>query len=60
MDLQVVSEGTAPGTVIYKLEAEDPEGSPLRYGLTGSDSLSVNPRTGEVTVIKPLDREVSY
>lgn len=30
----------------------------LRYGLVGTDKFSVNPTSGEVTLIQPLDREV--
>lgn len=54
----VLSEHTKVGTIVYKLEGYDPEGGEIVYGLIGSDNFSVNSTTGEVTLIKPLDREV--
>ena len=59
MNLQVIKESASVGTVVGTLEATDPEGSQVKYGLSGSDSLSVNSITGAVRVVKPLDREVS-
>lgn len=52
-----VSETTPVGTVIYTLEGSDPENSTVQFDLEGTDVLKVNRKTGEVTVIKPLDRE---
>lgn len=54
----VQPENTAVGTIIGTLAASDPEGSPLRYGIEGTDLLSVDADSGDVKLIKPLDREV--
>lgn len=59
MNNQALYESTSVGEVVYRLEGYDPEGSPVRYGLVGTDRFSVNPITGEVTIAKPLDREVN-
>ncbi|XP_025829338.1 cadherin-87A [Agrilus planipennis] len=59
MNNLVLSERTLVGTVVYKLEGTDPEESPVHYGLHGTDRLKVNRDTGDVTVVKPLDREVN-
>jgi len=45
------------GTVVFRLEAYDPEGSPVTYGAIGADHFSVDPVSGNITLIKPLDRE---
>ncbi len=45
------------GTVIYTLKGEDPEGSNVKFGLKGTDKLSVDPTTGEVKIVKLIDRE---
>lgn len=51
------------GTQIYILNGTDPEGDPVRYGLTfekGSrEYFRVEPKSGNVTLIQELDREVS-
>ncbi|KAG7153827.1 Cadherin-87A-like [Homarus americanus] len=57
MNLHVVSEDTPVGAAVYTLKASDPEGGPVKYGLTGSDRLKVDPSTGVVTINRPLDRE---
>jgi len=54
----VITENTPIGTVIYTLKAQDPENSPLKFGLMGTDKLTVDEKTGQVTVVKPIDREV--
>ncbi|XP_047099103.1 cadherin-87A [Schistocerca piceifrons] len=59
MDGLVVSEGVPLGEEVYQLQGSDPEGSSLRYGLSGTDRLAVNPITGSVRVAMPLDREVN-
>lgn len=43
---------------MYTLKAVDPEGSNLRFGIMGTDKLTVDDKTGIVTVAKPIDREV--
>ncbi|XP_066259350.1 cadherin-87A isoform X1 [Euwallacea similis] len=59
MNNLVVLESTPVGTEIYKLEGTDPEGSALRYDLTGTDVLNVDHETGVVTIVKPLDYEAN-
>lgn len=54
-----VSEGTPVGKVLFTVNATDPEGSPVHYGIVGTDRVGVDKDTGEVRVIQPLDREVS-
>lgn len=58
MNNLALSEATPVGTKVYKLEGFDPEGSDVVYGLIGSDNFMVNPTTGDVEIVKPLDREV--
>ncbi|KAG8232455.1 hypothetical protein J437_LFUL012379 [Ladona fulva] len=54
-----VDEGTEVGTVVYRVNASDPEGSPITFGLKGTSNFTIDPKTGEIRVAKPLDREVS-
>lgn len=57
MDQLVLPESAAVGSTVYRLEGADPEGSPLRFGLAGTDRFEVDPATGDVRVARPLDRE---
>ncbi|XP_056642220.1 cadherin-87A isoform X2 [Diorhabda sublineata] len=57
MNNLVIPENTPVDTVIYKLQGTDPEGKMIRYGIGGTDILRVNPDTGDVTVVKPIDYE---
>ncbi|XP_028130157.2 cadherin-87A [Diabrotica virgifera virgifera] len=57
MNNYVLSENTPVDSVIYTLQGTDPENSHVHYGMSGTDTLSVNSTTGEVTVVKPLDYE---
>ncbi|XP_070708245.1 cadherin-related family member 1a [Pempheris klunzingeri] len=61
MALFSISEDTLVGTQIYILNGTDPEGDPVRYGLTfekGSrEYFRVDSKTGNVTLIQELDRE---
>ena len=57
MNQHTLTENTPVGTVIYTLRATDPEGSRVFYGLEGTDLLSVDRVTGEVTVSAVIDRE---
>jgi hypothetical protein len=57
MNQHTLLENTPVGSVIYTLKGEDPEGSPVRFGLKGTDKLSVDPVSGEVRVEKLVDRE---
>jgi hypothetical protein len=54
-----VNEDTPVGNVLFTVNATDPEGSPVHYGILDTDRLGVDQDTGEVRVIQPLDREVS-
>ncbi|CAH2085946.1 unnamed protein product [Euphydryas editha] len=58
MDNLALSESIPVGNIVYTLQGQtDPEGLPIKYGLVGTDKFSVNPATGEVTLVLPLDRE---
>lgn len=58
MNNLALSEATPVGTIVYKLQGYDPEGSDVMYGLIGTNNFMVDPKTGDVEVVKPLDREV--
>lgn len=58
MNNLALSEATPVGWVVYTLEGYDPEGGEVTFGLIGSENFAVDPKTGEVKVIKALDREV--
>lgn len=58
MNNLALSEATPVGFPVYTLEGYDPEGGEITFGLVGSDNFMVNPKTGEVKVVKALDREV--
>lgn len=60
MDNLALSENTPVGSIVYSLEGTDPEEGPLYYGLEGSDLFRVDRLNGNVTLVKPLDREVIY
>ncbi|CAG7728421.1 unnamed protein product [Allacma fusca] len=55
----VLTENTPIGTIVYTLKAVDPENSPLRFGLMGTDKLAVDEKSGDVTIAKPIDRETA-
>uniref|UniRef100_A0AAQ5YNC7 Cadherin domain-containing protein n=1 Tax=Amphiprion ocellaris TaxID=80972 RepID=A0AAQ5YNC7_AMPOC len=61
MALFSISEDTPIGTLIYILNGTDPEGDPIRYGLTFEKGFKeyfrVEPKSGNVTLIQELDRE---
>lgn len=50
------------GTQIYILNGTDPEGDPVRYGLSFEKGFKeyfwVDPKSGNVTLVQELDREV--
>lgn len=50
------------GTMVYVLNGTDPEGDPVRYGLTfekgKTEYFRVDSKSGNVTLIEELDREV--
>ncbi|XP_060884454.1 cadherin-related family member 1 isoform X1 [Labrus mixtus] len=61
MALFSISEDTPVGMQVYILNGTDPEGDPVRYGLTfekgSQEYLRVEPKSGNVTLVKELDRE---
>ncbi|XP_055026796.2 cadherin-related family member 1a isoform X1 [Misgurnus anguillicaudatus] len=61
MALFSLSEDTLKGTQIYVLNGSDPEGQPVKYGLTfepgSKEYFRVHPKSGAVTLIEELDRE---
>lgn len=59
MNNVALPEETPLNTIVYTLEGFDPEGGNVTFGLIGSDNFDVNPITGDVKLIKQLDREVS-
>jgi hypothetical protein len=59
MNQHTLEENTPVGSVVYRLQGEDPEGSPVTFGIEGSKKLTVNSETGEVTVAEGIDRESS-
>lgn len=58
MNNLALSEATPVGWIVYTLEGYDPEGGEVTFGLIGSENFAVDPKSGEVKVIKALDREV--
>lgn len=59
MNNLALSEATPAGWIVYKLDGYDPEGGNVTYGIIGSENFMVDPTTGDVKVVKSLDREVS-
>ncbi|CAG9787488.1 unnamed protein product [Diatraea saccharalis] len=57
MNNLALSESTPVGSIVYTLQGVDPEGLPLKYNLIGTNKFEANPVTGQVTLIRPLDRE---
>ncbi|KPJ12580.1 Cadherin-87A, partial [Papilio machaon] len=57
VDNLALSESTPVGQIVHTLNGTDPEGLPVKYDLVGTNKFSVNPDTGEITLIQPLDRE---
>ncbi|XP_034716416.1 cadherin-related family member 1-like isoform X3 [Etheostoma cragini] len=64
MALFSISEDTPVGTQIYILNGTDPEGDPVRYGLTfemgSKEYFRVDSKSGNVTLIQELDREKQH
>ncbi|XP_015514773.1 cadherin-87A isoform X1 [Neodiprion pinetum] len=52
-----LSEATPVGSQVFVLKGHDPENSPVKYGIQLTDKFSVDPKTGIMTLAKPLDRE---
>lgn len=52
------------GTQVYVLNGTDPEGDPVRYGLTfekgSKEYFRVDSKSGNVSLIQELDREVNF
>lgn len=55
-----LSETTPLDSVVYKLEGYDPEGGNVTFGLIGSENFQVDAISGDVKLVKKLDREVSF
>uniref|UniRef100_A0A668AUK9 Cadherin-related family member 1a n=1 Tax=Myripristis murdjan TaxID=586833 RepID=A0A668AUK9_9TELE len=59
-----LSEDTAVGTQIYCLNGTDPEGQEVRYGLAfepgSKEYFRVDPKSGNITLVEKLDREVKF
>ncbi|KAJ8365698.1 hypothetical protein SKAU_G00145290 [Synaphobranchus kaupii] len=62
MALFSLSEDTPVGTQIYILNGTDPEGDQVRFGLAFEkgfkEYFKVDPKSGNVTLIEELDREI--
>lgn len=58
MNNLALSETTPLGSIVYRLEGYDPEGGNVTFGLIGSENFEVNAVSGDVKLIKQLDREV--
>uniref|UniRef100_A0A674ESF1 Cadherin-related family member 1 n=1 Tax=Salmo trutta TaxID=8032 RepID=A0A674ESF1_SALTR len=58
-----ISEDTEVGTQLYILNGTDPEGDAVWFGLTFEkgtrEYMRVDPKSGNITLIQELDREVS-
>ena len=50
-------ENTPVGEAVYTLKGSDPEGSPVSFGIEGTDTFRVDSTTGVVTVARAIDRE---
>lgn len=59
MNNLALSETTPLDSIVYKLEGYDPEGGNVTFGLIGTDNFQVDAITGDVKLVKELDREVS-
>ena len=59
MNNEAFQESAPVGTVVYTLEGYDPEGGNVTFGLIGSGNFEVDPQSGQVRIVKALDREVS-
>lgn len=57
--ISALSETTPLNTIVYKLEGYDPEGRNVTFGLVGSENFQVDAISGDVKLVKDLDREVS-
>lgn len=58
MNNEALRESTPVGTVVYTLKGYDPEGGNVTFGLIDSGNFMVDPVTGQVRIVKALDREV--
>ncbi|KAL1780586.1 cadherin-related family member 3 [Sigmodon hispidus] len=52
-----ITEDTAPGTIIYKAAAKDPEDAVLEYSISPESSSFTIDRTGEISTATALDFE---
>lgn len=56
----ILSELLPVGSIIGRLNGYDPEGGPVSFGILGTDYFEVNSTSGDVQLVKQLDREVSF
>ncbi|XP_071106393.1 cadherin-87A-like [Haliotis cracherodii] len=56
MNLARIDETTPVGSIVYTLEAVDPNGGPVTYGIQ-ADKFEVDATTGKVKLILPLNYE---
>ena len=54
-----IHEDTTPGSVISHAEAVDPEGSNVRYSVSGDEHVSIDSETGEIRLIKEVDATIT-
>ncbi|XP_070490349.1 cadherin-87A isoform X2 [Chironomus tepperi] len=57
MNNLALSEMTPLDSIVYRLEGYDPEGGNVTFGLIGSENFQVDAVTGDVKLVKELDRE---
>ena len=58
MNNLALSETTPVNTIVYRLEGYDPEGESVTFGMIGTDFFDVDELSGDVKLVKQLDREV--
>jgi hypothetical protein len=58
MNNLALSETTPLDSIVYKLEGYDPEGGNVTFGIIGSENFQVDAISGNVKLVKQLDREV--
>ncbi|XP_034936764.1 cadherin-87A [Chelonus insularis] len=57
IEVLTLPESTPVGKEVFTLKGHDPENSEVKYGIQLTDKFTVDPKTGVITLAKPLDRE---